>query len=593
MSLRSLLRTGIILSALALSLAVSAKPTLAHAACIRELRGPEIEEYLSLVASGDISTRFNENGSATFTNGSECTIVVRLSARKILTGNREAAYSTTDVVYVPAGTTKSLSTPVPQCKFRLELMPYATPQYDSSGERIVHSETYNLLNTCSDDSPYGAEPAYPTFSSSSSKNSRGSEYNAPKKKVTSCINVSVKAYDMNDKLESSKMSGVSIFVDEDYKGQTDVNGKLRITDLADGNHTVSESLDKGWALKSFTPKGATVKTSSKSGCKSVTIKNRRTVPAKLDEDMKITVSDALFEPGQELTYTLLIRNGNLKKKTVTLDVTADPLTTVLYTTDSGKITTSNCVTWKKLILQPNSTTRVSVTVRVRAGSLPRSQLKFYARAGNLYASAVTPLRAYETPYGSAFREAELKIVPAGSEAQKGDAVRFTVSLRNTSPQVLPDVTLTVSYNEDRVFFPSYVGGKRLGNGVLEWTFKALQPNEERRIALSGQAIAASGSSIHVSARATSPLFVQPQTAVADVYVRAFVPRKTAILDRLIQTLLPQTGVEVVGSPFETSTSGVVQAKVLQQSSGSHIWRTIVVSMIGIFIGALAVAKKLA
>jgi hypothetical protein len=77
-----------------------------------------------------------------------------------------------------------------------------------------------------------------------------------------------------------------------------------------------------------------------------------------------------------------------------------------------------------------------------------------------------------------------------------------------------------------------------------------------------------------------------------VYVRAFVPRKTAILDRLIQTLLPQTGVEGVTAPVEKSSSTVLQAEISHQPSESHTLMTILVSVIGIFIGALAVAKKL-
>ncbi|HVW66750.1 MAG TPA: DUF11 domain-containing protein [Candidatus Peribacteraceae bacterium] len=112
----------------------------------QSIGGPTPQDYWNEAGAGLIQWSFN-GGTATYTNNSNCDIVVRATSSEILGDNQQQQFDATDRIVVPRGSTHVFQVNIPSCDYQIDLEPYWSLQW-YNGHSIVHGQVVSNGGLC-------------------------------------------------------------------------------------------------------------------------------------------------------------------------------------------------------------------------------------------------------------------------------------------------------------------------------------------------------------------------------------------------------------------------------------------------------------
>ncbi len=244
-----------------------------------------------------------------------------------------------------------------------------------------------------------------------------------------------------------------------------------------------------------------------------------------------------------ITYTIAVRNDDTGSSTTDLYAYLDSRTAFESASDGGRNLGSGEVRWDNIRVNRYSTEFVTLRARVRPGTFTDTiRLRVRSQNGRDDDEETTHVRANcSLPLPPPSENLSLFVSKQADrqEAQAGDTVYYSVTVRNVSNFAASNVTVEDTFPSQQMTIHDAGNGIVSGN-MIRWTVGALGANETRTFTYSGvlQANLRQGDTVQNSVRVTADNLGAIPNAVATV--------------RIIQ-ILPATGAGFTG-PLDTAAA---------------------------------------
>ena len=260
-----------------------------------------------------------------------------------------------------------------------------------------------------------------------------------------CIDIVKETFDINSQL----ITPVAQFTFKlDGGVQTAVNdslGNARFQNVPTGTHTVSEIVPPSWELLSVTPPNGLINVSQGPTCSTVLFKNRQQI-TDIGFIMSKTDNRTTATAGETLTYTINVENTSPLNATGVTVLDTLPANATFVSADNGGTHINGVVTWSGLSVNANSTTILTVTATVNAGTPDNTVLTNTASIPNKATAVDTTTVSSQQPTFTITKTDNL------ANATPGQALSYIVTIQNTSAFNATNVTVTdtlpsqVTYN---------------------------------------------------------------------------------------------------------------------------------------------------
>ncbi len=218
-------------------------------------------------------------------------------------------------------------------------------------------------------------------------------------------------------------------------------------------------------------------------------------------NVTVSVSDSVnsVNPGDLLTYTILLRNDSSYSQTVSAVASLDPQTTFSSASYSGYNQGYQSVRWDSLVVGANQTRTLSLTVRVNSSAHTGDTLHFTVNAGGDSATNDTSIG-----YGSGYNNGDvtLTVTDSPDPVNAGGLLTYTITVRN-SGSYSQNVDVLASLDPNTTFSSASSGGYNRDNRTVEWTNLILGAFTTRSLTLTTRVSSSiySGNSVHLTVSA--------------------------------------------------------------------------------------------
>ncbi|MDD4319852.1 MAG: hypothetical protein PHW10_06045 [Candidatus Peribacteraceae bacterium] len=295
-------------------------------------------------------------------------------------------------------------------------------------------------------------------------------------------------------------------------------------------------------------------------------------PQEEDTVLLMTADKTAARPGEDVTYTIIVRNtAAIPLTDPEVDVTL-PLQKLTVKDAPGGTATDTRISWTAATLAPGEETAMTYVAafdpQLAEGDLVRTAVSLRSQSLGTPVTAATEVRVGETvanasavPASSAavagtVASASSSSANAGydffigaadtssgtpqasgalaltlqsdqAEHQPGDRVRYTLSVRNTSSRQLANVVVQATFSEQSLSVTDAGGGTVQGNTVA-WSIPSLDAGRVRTITF-GAALstALQKGAIVTTVAEASAVSVAPLVATADIHILSRLPEAGA------------------------------------------------------------------
>lgn len=193
-----------------------------------------------------------------------------------------------------------------------------------------------------------------------------------------------------------------------------------------------------------------------------------------NDTFKVSITDGreFITPGQNLTYTVRVKNTSSTTKTS--DVRASmPYMSDFLTISEGGIRDSYNVTWKNVTLEPGVEKVFSYTAQVDRDAVDRFAIRARAYVGTISALDETVVR-----FGLPYNAITTSISDNRNTAEIGQLLTYVIKATNTSDVVGTQVAISANMPQFGEFVSATEGGISDGNNV-RWLIAQIAPKDTR------------------------------------------------------------------------------------------------------------------
>lgn len=193
-----------------------------------------------------------------------------------------------------------------------------------------------------------------------------------------------------------------------------------------------------------------------------------------NDTYKVSITDGreFITPGQNLTYTVRVKNTSSTAKTT--DVRASmPYMSDYLTISDGGVRDSYNVTWKNVTLNPGAERVFSYTVQVDRDAVDRFAIRARAYVGTISALDETVVR-----FGLPYNAITTSITDNRNTAEIGQLLTYVIKATNTSDIVGTQVAISANMPQFGEFVSATEGGISDGTNV-RWLIAQIAPKDTR------------------------------------------------------------------------------------------------------------------
>jgi len=197
-------------------------------------------------------------------------------------------------------------------------------------------------------------------------------------------------------------------------------------------------------------------------------------------DVSMTDDRQFAAPGSEITYNVVISNNQSKLITGADAVVALPTYTEFVSADEGGYWTGKEVFWKNITISPFGKRVLHVTLRVRSdapiGAPLRNSVNIDGRSAVDITEVSTGSPNALNQRGNSNSNVLLRKTADRSEVKAGDAVRYTIYMRNTLDHPIRNVRVEDRLDLKNVEILNAQSGE-LDGGRIVWTIPELSESQ--------------------------------------------------------------------------------------------------------------------
>jgi len=193
-----------------------------------------------------------------------------------------------------------------------------------------------------------------------------------------------------------------------------------------------------------------------------------------NDTYKVSITDGreFITPGQNLTYTVRVKNTSSSAKTT--DVRASmPYMSDYLTISDGGVRDSYNVTWKNITLDPGMEKVFTYTAQVDRYAVDRFAIRARAYVGTISALDETVVRI-----GLPYNAITTSITDNRNTAEIGQLLTYVIKATNTSDIVGTQVAISANMPQFGEFVSATEGGISDGNNV-RWLIAQIAPKDTR------------------------------------------------------------------------------------------------------------------
>lgn len=350
------------------------------------------------------------------------------------------------------------------------------------------------------------------------------------------------------------------------------NGVVTWTLTLNGNET--KTLTSSVRVRNTADDGDTLRTSvfANSASDEETTRVRDRSDDDDDEDVTIRIIDTPdpVDAGDTLTYELEITNESDQDQEYDLTAFLDDNVEFISASDDGEDVQDDEVEWSNIFVEEDDSETLTLRVRVDDDLDGGDTVELRVELGDEEEEEETRIRGdgpINTPVETGPASIAVFKQADRTEAQPGDQVGYSITVRNTSNVTIQNVVVEDRYDTGKITITD-PGDGQLGAGALTWRISTLRPGETRvisyRAALSP--VLRNGDSIINTVRVTANNLQTVPTSVSTI----------TILQQL-----PQTGF----SSFTRPLSGNAFLSPLSSTTGATpaiVWTAL--AMLGVGVG---------
>ncbi len=193
-----------------------------------------------------------------------------------------------------------------------------------------------------------------------------------------------------------------------------------------------------------------------------------------NDTYKVSITDGreFITPGQNLTYTVRVKNTSSTAKTTDVRASMPYMSDYLNISDGG-VRDSYNVTWKNVTLNPGVEKVFSYTVLVDRDAVDRFAIRARAYVGTISALDETVVR-----FGLPYNAITTSITDNRNTAEIGQLLTYVIKATNTSDIVGTQVAISANMPQFGEFVSATEGGISDGNNV-RWLIAQIAPRDTR------------------------------------------------------------------------------------------------------------------
>jgi|GEM_PF-2750107 len=198
-------------------------------------------------------------------------------------------------------------------------------------------------------------------------------------------------------------------------------------------------------------------------------------------------------PGEELEYTMRVRNLATRDERATLQAYIDEKTRFVSASENGMQFHRTLIVWENVDFKQGETKSFSLTVRIDDDAPPASAVRLGIMAGIDRKEIVTriaapppppippaaepsaPQESADPPQPAAQEHLLLTLQASAEEAQPGSHISYAIRLLNTSDTPMQNTRVYVNVPENASI--TNAAGGNAEQGTLTWNIANLQPQE--------------------------------------------------------------------------------------------------------------------
>ena len=286
-----------------------------------------------------------------------------------------------------------------------------------------------------------------------------------------------------------------------------------------------------------------------------------------DISIDITDNPDPVRAGATLTYTIALRNDSSSDRDIDVRADLDSNVEFDYASDGGRERSKDRVEWDNVYVRRNSTTFLTLKVRVDHNVNRNGSLRLEVSADSEEQTETTRV---DEEYVVINDNATVYLSKQADryEAQPGDLVTFTVTLRNTSSTEARNLVVEDIFPEDKMSISDYGNGVNSGN-MIRWNIDRLSPNETRTLTYRARLASylRHGTVVNNTVRLSGGNLASFPSASSDIHIVQY---------------LPQTGIDAFTSPLAGTTALLQKAGVpVSESMPAIVWSSFILLCMGL------------
>lgn len=331
-----------------------------------------------------------------------------------------------------------------------------------------------VVSTTSNESNTGNNTSQTVFTKVECPHSSSSSSSSSSSIGMGCIEVHKTVFDTHGNHLQFAIPPFTFTLDGNRTAVNDVSGLARFNFVPAGTHTVIESVPQGWSLESVNPANGTVHVSEGGSCAQVHFQNRQHSSQSTDFSISKTDGEHEVEPGDDLLYTITVRNNS--SQTVHNVTVTDDLPDEVDFDDCS----DNCdrngrtITWNNLTFGPHEQKTFSVEVEVDDDA--DDTLVNRAHVFNKTATDHTDVEEVDHDDDDDDVDADLSKEASTAEVFPGGIVEYTVRIRNTGDDDIRNITVIDTLPHGATLIDR-AGGDALSGNRVRWEIDRLDEND--------------------------------------------------------------------------------------------------------------------
>ncbi len=202
-----------------------------------------------------------------------------------------------------------------------------------------------------------------------------------------------------------------------------------------------------------------------------------------DDDLTITISDTPdpVDADDEIEYEITLENDCNSARTITVTAELDHDTEFVDATNNGNDIDDQTVRWDNLSIGANDDRTIRLTVRTDRDLEDGDRVRLEVNSGTQSETEDTTIgQGGGSSSSNGTTGLSVTTQADRSEAQPGDVVTYTITVRNNGNTAVSDATLQNNYTSGQLTILDPAGGQINGTSI-SWNLDRLDPNTSRQL----------------------------------------------------------------------------------------------------------------